>query len=119
MFLVDGEQNNVFLIIAIVIALIIALIIAFIIINNVKKNKFLKQRNAANNELIDYLGGIDNIIKANAMGSRLSLVLDNYDLVNEEKIKELGVSTIIRMSNKITLVIGEDAKDIESLINKN
>lgn len=118
MFLIDST-NNIFLILGIVLAVIIILIVSVIIIRNKKKNDFLKQRNDANNELITHLGGLENIIKATAMGSRLSLVLNDYNVINEEKMKELGVSTIIKMSNKITLVIGEDAKEIEKLINKN
>ena len=117
MFLVNSNDDTL-LIVGIVLALVIISVVLLIVLKNKKRNDFLKQRNEANNELITCLGGLDNIVKAAAMGSRLSLVLNDYSVINEEKIKELGVSTIIKMSNKITLVIGEDAKEIAQLINK-
>lgn len=117
MFLLD-ENSSLLWIIGVVILIILLIVICFILVRKANKNKFLKQRNEENNLLITYLGGFDNIIKAIANGSRLSLTLNDYKIINEEKLKELGVSTIIKMSNKITLVIGEDAKAIEKLINK-
>lgn len=58
------------------------------------------------------LGGIDNIVEHSMIGSRMSLVLKNYDLVNETRLNELGVNSIIKMSNKIILVIKDDLSKI-------
>lgn len=97
---------------------LILIILSFILIRKSKEHKFIQNRKTANNEMILSLGGNDNILSASAKGSRLSLVLNDYSIINEARLKELGVSSIIKMSNKITLVIGSEAQDILKLINK-
>lgn len=100
-----------------IVGALLLIIVLIIVINHLKKKKFLLERQNANNELISCFGGRDNIISAHATGSRLAIVLRNYDLFDDVKVKKLGVTTILKMSNKITLVIGEeDAKLIENLI---
>ena len=66
--------------------------------------------------MIEGFGGLDNIIEVSAKASRLSLTLKDYSLVNVQLLKEKGVTSSIKMSNKITFVIGEQAKDIENHI---
>ena len=61
-----------------------------------------------NERVLDALGGADNILDHSLNGSRVILVLNNYDSVNVEALKELGVSSVVKMSNKITLVIKGD-----------
>ncbi len=56
------------------------------------------------------LGGNENIVQATFKGSRLSVVLHDYQLVDEKKLETLGVSSFIKMSNKITLVTAEAEK---------
>ena len=96
----------------IVVGVIILVIGTLIIINQVNKNKFNEERKEKNLEIVVALGGKENIVSFKGTGSRLSLVLNDYSLVNDEELKRLGVSSILRMSNKITLVIGKDAQDI-------
>ena len=55
------------------------------------------------------LGGSDNILDHSLNGSRVILVLSNYDVVNVEALKEMGVSSVVKMTNKITLVVKGDA----------
>ena len=81
-----------------------------------RKKRFVKTRREDNLKLVEALGGRENILQASATGSRLSVTLKNYDAVQEENLKALGVSSIIRMSQKITLVIGEEAEKICALI---
>lgn len=64
------------------------------------------------NNILSGLGGQENIIAHSLNGSRIVLVLKNYDLVNEEILNTNGVDTVIRMSNKITLVSKGDASKI-------
>lgn len=69
-----------------------------------------KQKEVIKNEdVLNALGGSDNIIDHSLNGSRIILVLNNYDAVNVNALKELGVSSIVKMQNKITLVIKGDA----------
>ena len=96
----------------IIVGLIILIIAVLIIVNVINKNKFDEERTEKNLEIIVALGGKDNIVSFKGTGSRLSLVLNDYSLVDDEKLKTLGVSSIIKMSNKITLVIGKDVEEI-------
>lgn len=62
-----------------------------------------------NEAVLVALGGEDNILDHSLNGSRIILVLNNYDAVNVNALKELGVSSVVKMTNKITLVIKGDA----------
>ena len=62
-----------------------------------------------NEAVLSALGGSENIVEHSLNGSRVILVLNNYDIVNAKALKELGVSSIVKMTNKITLVIKGDA----------
>lgn len=62
-----------------------------------------------NEAVLSALGGAENIIEHSLNGSRIILVLSNYDVVNADALKELGVSSVVKMENKITLVVKGDA----------
>ena len=50
--------------------------------------------------------------------SRVEFVLKDYELVNKEELKNLGVQGISKTSQKITLVVGNElALDIEKQFN--
>ena len=97
-------------------AIVISLIAIAIILLKKKlsngKDSFSKLQ-----EYVDIFGGIDNIIEVKARESRLSLVLKDYDLINKEKLEEKGITSSIKMTNKITYVIGSLALEIEEYIN--
>ena len=67
-----------------------------------------------NDEVLVALGGKDNIVEHYVIGSRLSLKLNNYDVVNIEKLNQLGFPTVIKMSNKITLVYEGDLEELSN-----
>ena len=92
----------------------IILITVLVIFLTGKKNKVpVKQiSNAAPNEWQDALGGKDNILDIQATGSRLVAKIKNKELVNRDKLTELGVSSIVLMSDKITLVTNLDNQKI-------
>ena len=94
--------------------IIIAVILIIISLVIVKLSK--RDFKAEANKLITYLGGKDNIIEHFVNGSRLSLILKNYDLVNIEKLNELGFPSVIKMSNKITLVYEGDLESLAKRI---
>ena len=72
-----------------------------------------------NNTFVEIFGGENNIISCEARGSRLVLVLHDYSKLNEEKLKENGVTSLIKATNKVTLIIGEKSKELETFINSN
>ena len=115
MFLLKGIEIALFIIIPIVV--LVLGIVLFLVIKTIRKNNYIANRKKANNELIEALGGRENILQVQARGSRLTLVLKDYNIIDESKLKERGVSSIIKMSEKITLVIGQESKELETLIN--
>ena len=113
--------NNFFSSYAFYIALGVAILIAIVIILIVvfskrkKKTEISKQDVVIDtNEWLEALGGRENILEKSATGSRLVLKLQEPEKINEEKLKELGVSNILKMSNKITLVFEDQAEAILS-----
>ena len=64
-----------------------------------------------NEEALKALGGAENILDHSLNGSRVILVLNNYDIVDDKALKEMGVSSIVKMTNKITLVVKGDASN--------
>ena len=54
--------------------------------------------------ILEALGGRDNIIAHSLTGSRIVLVLKDYSIVKDEVLNQNGIESIIKMSNKITLV---------------
>ncbi len=70
------------------------------------------------NPLITVLGGKENIIHAEARGSRLTLqIKDDTKVAYDQFPKEL-VSNYIKMTGKLTLVVGEKGNQIADEINK-
>ena len=93
------------------------LIIAGIVLFFVLKKKGGTKKVAVDSEWFDALGGKENIKEATAVGSRLSLKLNDKEQINRDKLKELGVSSILVMSNKVTLVIERQAEKVANYIN--
>ena len=103
--------------IALGVAVLIAVAIILIVIFSKRKkgNKIEKQNVIINtNDWLEALGGRENILEKNATGSRLVVKLQEPEKMNEERLKELGVSNILKMSNKITLVFEDQAEKILS-----
>lgn len=93
-------------------AFFILFIVVVIVFNKVRKPKV----RVNNDEWLIALGGKENIKEVNATGSRLALTLNDKDNIDREKLKTLGVSSVLVMSNKVTLVIEGKAEQIaESL----
>ena len=93
--------------------LIIATVIVVII--------FLKQKKVEKVDdslWIDNLGGRENINGVTQVGSRINLVLKDKEIINKDNLKELGVKSVLVMSNKVTLVVENNAEDIAKAINE-
>lgn len=100
----------------IILLLVIFLIVYFVMKN--KKKKQIKENQTRSENIILALGNKENIVSVDAKESRLNLVLQDNNLIDEIKLKELGVSSIVKTSKKTTLVVGRNAsKEIEDFIN--
>lgn len=125
----DGEfKNNINLFfkdyafyIALFFVAIIVITLLIIFFLNKKKKTSKEVVNQISNDSIKWseaLGGSDNVIEVSAKGSRLVISLAESSKIDETKLKELGVTSIIKMSNKLTLVIEDNASKIEQLLKK-
>ena len=95
--------------VSIIDGLLLLLVIVMVIRFHVTKSPKVK---VDNNEWFVALGGKENIKEIAAVGSRLSLNLADKEAIDREKLKTLGVSSVVVMSNKVTLVIEGKAEKI-------
>ncbi len=114
--LLSSNINPVIIVvIAVVATLLVVACVLLLIFRSRKGNK--GKVKVSDSEWIDALGGQDNILEASAIGSRLSVKLNDKEVINRDKLKELGVSSILVMSNKVTLVIEKQAEKVAEAIN--
>lgn len=107
---------GIWLALGVAVAVIIVFIIMFLLGNKKKKGK-VATKTFETNEVFEALGGKENVLTHSKNGSRISLTLSDYDKVNEKMLNALGVDSIIKMSNKITLVVKDDADSFYKLFN--
>ena len=100
---------------ALVIAAIILIVVLLIFLSGRKKKKAPK-RVIVTSAYYEALGGADNVISHSRTGSRINLVLKDYEAIDKEKIKEAGVDGFIKMSDKLVLVIKGDAEEVEKTL---
>ena len=111
-------KNYAWIIAVAVVAIILVTVLIVLIRGRKSKGPNKQVSQAAPNEWLDALGGMDNIVDIQATGSRLVAKIKNKELVNRDKLTELGVSSIVLMSDKITLVTNLDnEKIVESIKN--
>lgn len=103
---------------AIALVVIIAVVILILVLQKGKKKAKKGEEILA---FIEALGDKENILSVTGIGSRLSLSLKDFDKVNKEKLEQLGVSSFVQMSKKITLVIQDAstlAEEIEAKLHQ-
>lgn len=102
--------------IAVAVVALIAITILLILYFNKKKKegKGKIKDNTASSDWLIALGGKENIIESTANGSRLSIKLNDQSKIDKDKLKELGVSNIVIMSDKVTLVLEDKAELIKN-----
>ena len=99
------------LIIAGCLALVAILVFLVIFFGKRKKNPIVDE-----SAWLIALGGKDNINNVSAIGSRINLSLKDKEKIDREKLTSLGVNSVLVMSNKVTLVIANNAVDIAETI---
>ena len=108
--LILAEVNtNLVIWIAVLDAVLVAFVLFMVIRHLVKKSPRVKVNN---DDWFNALGGKENVKEISAVGSRLSLNLLDKEAIDREKLKTLGVSSVVSMSNKVTLVIEGKAEQI-------
>ena len=117
--ILEGNNRN-FLIygsIGVAVVIVVALVLAFVLRKKKKPVREKKTLAVSEDVFISHIGGKDNIISYKLVGSRLSLELKDYSLVDKEALKADNIDGIIEMSNKIVLVkedLSEELSILES-----
>ncbi|MCR5332568.1 MAG: hypothetical protein K6E11_00890 [Bacilli bacterium] len=106
------KNYGIWIAVALAAAAFIAVVVLFIIAKVKSKNAVVEvtkpELSDRGEQILLALGGKENILEHSLTGSRMTLVLTDYNVVNEAKLNELGVDSVIKMSNKIILVIKDD-----------
>ena len=112
----ENLDLSVIIIISSLAAVLVLSLIIFFVLKNKKKKTALESKERSQNMILA-LGNKENIVSVDAKESRLNLVLHDNNLIDELRLKELGVSSIIKTSKKVTLVVGKEAsKEVEEFI---
>ena len=69
--------------------------------------------------IINALGGKENIVSKSLNGSRIVIVLVDYDKIDETTLNNNGVDSLIKMSNKVTLVSKDNSEKIYKSLPEN
>ena len=97
----------------VLIVIVVVIVLIFLLKGKKKKTSF------NGDAWTNALGSKENIKEVTAIGSRLSVSLLDKEKIDREKLKELGVSSVLVMSNKVTLVIENQAEQIANSIKNN
>ena len=100
----------------VLVSIIVIVIVLILVLGRKKKNK--KPEIAEKSKWVEALGGEENILTSEAYGSRLALTLADKSKINRDELKALGVTSIIEMSEKITLLLEDKAELVKAEIDK-
>ncbi len=95
-----------------IVIIVILFIIAIAIIRSKRKDFKIEV-----NKLVDYLGGMDNIIDYSVIESRFVVALKDITKANKEGIQKLGAKGIVEIENQLKIILGDGAKQLEKYIN--
>ena len=112
----DFLGNNAWWIALSIVAVIAVAVVCILVFGKKKKQEKAPPRVIEKSKYYEALGGEGNVISHTRTGSRISLVLKDFDAIDKEKIKEAGVDGFIKMSDKLVLVIKGDAEEVEKTL---
>jgi len=93
---------------------IIVLVLVIILLAILKAGK--KDVHLEMNKLIEFLGGMDNIIETEITLSRFKVTLKNMEIVNKEGIQKLGAKGIVEIDNQLKIILGPESKQLKRYI---
>lgn len=70
------------------------------------------------NKLVEYLGGIKNIVNMEVSVSRFKVTLHDPALVNKDGIQKLGARGIVEIDNTMKIIFESDAKKLKKYIDQ-
>lgn len=92
---------------------VILLIILFAILKSMRKDARLEV-----NKLIEYLGGMDNIVDKKVNLSRFIVTLRDVKLAKKEEIQKLGAKGIVEIDNQLKIILGNNSKQLKKYIDE-
>ena len=101
-----------------IIFIILVTLFFLLVLPRIKQNKKKTALISDGVDWINSLGGNSNIISVSSSRSRLTLEVKDTSLADQNKLKLLGVSSVIIMSQKVILVIDNGADEIKEKIEK-
>ncbi len=96
--------------------IIIVVILIIILLAILKMNK--KDIKLDMNKLVEYLGGKENIIKAETNLSRFIVTVREPKKVDKDAIVNLGAKGILEIDNQIKIILGPDSKNLKKYIDE-
>ena len=91
----------------------VLLIVLIAILKSMRKDAHLEV-----NKLVDYLGGMDNIIDKQVNLSRFIVTLRDIKLANKEEIQKLGAKGIVEIDNQLKIILGPNSKQLKKYIDE-
>lgn len=92
--------------------IILVLIIIALVVLKANKPDFKYEAN----KLVEYLGGIKNIVSMEVSVSRFKVTLKDPSKVNKEGIQKLGARGIVEIDNTLKIIFQDDAKKLKKYI---
>jgi phosphotransferase system IIB component len=105
-------KSNSWWIALIFLGLIVVAIVAIYLSGLSPKKEKAPEKVIDKNAYLLALGGEENVVSKKLMGSRIVLVLKDYQKIDQAKLKEAGVDSFIEMSDRLTLVIKDNADKV-------
>ena len=90
---------------------VVLIIILIAVLKSMRKDAHLEV-----NKLIDYLGGLDNIIDKQVNLSRFIVTLRDVKLANKEEIQKLGAKGIVEIDNQLKIILGSNSRQLKKYI---
>jgi len=87
------------------------IIISLVIVKLNKKNFTFEINN-----LVQYLGGKDNIIDSEVNMSRFKVTLRDVTIVDKDAIQKLGAKGIVEIDNQLKIIFGPNARTLKKYI---
>ena len=114
------SQYGYIILIILSVILVAGFIFMLVLFFKARYNEKNKAVNDEKNKILYYeaLGGENNVLGVESKGSRLVIRLKDYSLMNEEKLKELGLDSSLKATDKITFIVGQKASEIASILTK-
>lgn len=96
--------------------IVIAIIILIILLAVLKAGK--KDVHLELNKLVEYLGGKDNIVKAESNLSRFKVTLKDITKADKDAISKLGAKGIVEIDNDLKIILGPESKQLKKYIDE-